>query len=256
MSKAHTMKEKPTTFQLAQLAAQAAPPNTRPKDAVRRARELWIEAETEVAECENRAEFLRGLFHARDGGDIPIFTDPPEEWRARLKEYPGDERDVERAMWEQTFPGEMVEKQLFRDRTLTRGLRHRLVLGLARQCIQFDMEGPLVPYKGRVGYLEDGGFIAPEAGFPIHPKNLERAKSNYRGEGEVLIPAMEVRFVKQVEALLSAPKLYAHLVRWAVEVRHKHLAESKTRVIPESLRRRWHERDRDESIQFKRKFRE
>lgn len=39
------MKEKPTTFQLAQLAAQAAAPNTRAKDAVRRAMELWDEAE-------------------------------------------------------------------------------------------------------------------------------------------------------------------------------------------------------------------
>ncbi len=43
--------------------------------------------------------------------------------------------------------------------------------------------------------------------------------------------------------MLSQPELYAYLVRWAVEVRQRHLAESKARVIPESLRRRRHERD-------------
>ena len=40
MNKGQMIKEEPTTFQLAQLAAQAAPPNTRPKDAVRRAMAL------------------------------------------------------------------------------------------------------------------------------------------------------------------------------------------------------------------------
>jgi hypothetical protein len=44
---------------------------------------------------------------------------------------------------------------------------------------------------------------------------------------------MEKPTTFQVEGLLSQPKLYAHLVRWAVEVRQKQLAESKARVIPE-----------------------
>src|SRR5215471_15724195 len=180
------MKEKPTTFQLAQLAAQAAPPNTRAKDAVRRALELWCEAETGIAEHENRREFLHGLFRARNGGEIPIFADSPADWRARLKAYPGDERDVERAMWDQIFPAEAVAKQLFRDRTLSKELRRKLLVGLVRQCIRFDMEGPLVPYKGRLEYLDGGEFIEPEVGFPIHPKNLERARSNYRGVGQMM----------------------------------------------------------------------
>lgn len=250
------MKEKPTTFQLAQLAAQAAPPNARAKDAVRRALELWSEAETGLAEYENRREFLHGLFHARDGGEIPIFADAPENWRARLKAYPGDERDVESAMWDQTFPAVTVAKQLFRDRTFSRESRRKFLIGLGRLCIRFDMDGPLVPYKGRLEYLEGGEFIAPEPGFPIHPKNLERAKSNYRGVGGMMIPAREVRFVKEVEAMLSQPTLCAHLVRWAVEIRLKQLAESKARIIPESLRRQRHERDRGESIQFRRAFRQ
>ena len=72
------MNQKPTTFELAQLAAQAAPPNARQKDAVRRALELWQEAEVGIAECENRAEYLRGLFQSVDGKNIPIFTDPPK----------------------------------------------------------------------------------------------------------------------------------------------------------------------------------
>jgi hypothetical protein len=72
--------------------------------------------------------------------------------------------------------------------------------------------------------LEGGEFIAPKAGFPIHPKSLERARANYRGVGEMMMPAREVRFVKEVEAMLSQSTLCAHLVRWAVEVRQKHLA--------------------------------
>ena len=84
------MEEKPTTFGLAQLAAQAAAPNARPKDAVHRAMALWSEAEQEIAEHENRAEYLRSLFRTKDGKEIPIFTDTPEDWRARLAGYPGD----------------------------------------------------------------------------------------------------------------------------------------------------------------------
>lgn len=250
------MKEKPTTFQLAHLAAQAAPPNTRAKDAVKRALELWSEAESGLAEYENRRAFLHGLFHAPRREEIPIFADSPEDWRERLKAYPGDERDVERALWDTMFPAEVVAKELFRDRTLSKETRRKLLVGLGRQCIRFDMEGPLVAYKGRLEYLGGGEFIAPEAGFPIHPKNLELARSNYRGVGEMMIPAREVWFLKEVEAMLSQPNLCARLVRWAVEVRQKHLAESKARLIPESLRRRRHGRDRDESIQFRRTFRQ
>jgi hypothetical protein len=249
------MKEKPTTFQLAQLAAQAAP-NTRAKDAVRRALELWSEAETGIAEYENRRGFLHGLFHAPGGGEIPIFADSPEDWQARLKAYPGDERDVQRALWDQAFPAEAVAKQLFRDRTLSKEARRKLLVGLARACIRFDMEGPLVAHRGRLNYLEGGEFIAPEPGFPIHPKNLERAKAKGHLWGPRWIPGKEVWFVKEVEGLLSQPKLYAHLVRWAVEVRQRQLAESKARVIPESLRQRREESGRDESIQFKRTFRQ
>jgi hypothetical protein len=135
------MKQKPTTFELAQLAAQAAPPNARPKDAVRRAMELWQEAEVEIAECENRAG-IRSLFQSANGRDIPIFTDSPKDWVERLKAYPGDQRDVERALWDKTFPAETVERRLFKDKTLTKTQRHRFLLGLARACIRFNLEGP------------------------------------------------------------------------------------------------------------------
>jgi hypothetical protein len=116
---------------------------------------------------------------ARDGGDIPIFADSPENWRARLKSYPGDERDVERAMWNQTFPTEVVAKKLFRDRTLSKELRSKLLVGLGRQCIRFNMLGPIVAYKGRPDYLE-GRFVEPEAEVRVHLTNLERAESSYR----------------------------------------------------------------------------
>jgi hypothetical protein len=53
------MNEKPSIFQLAQLAAQTGPAPMRPKDAVKRAWALWSEAETEIAEHEKRAEYLR-----------------------------------------------------------------------------------------------------------------------------------------------------------------------------------------------------
>lgn len=250
------MKEKPTTFQLAQLAAQASPPHTRARDAVRRALELWSEAEVSISEFENRAQFLRGLFHAHNGKNIPIFTDSPRDWLARLKSYPGDERDVNKAMWDQTFPTEFVEKQLFKDKTLSKDSRRRLFVGLGRASIRFDMEGPLVANAGRLNYLGDSEFVAPQSGFPIHPKNLELAEKNYRGVGEMLVPAKEMRFVKEVEAMLSQPQLNAHLARWAVEVRQKQLAESKSRIIPGSLRSRHHERDRDENIQYRRKIRQ
>lgn len=250
------MKEKPTAFQLAQLAAQASAHITRPKDAVRRAWDLWREAEAEIEEHDRRVEFLRNLFWTPNGRDIPIFSDSPEDWQARQKAYPGDERDVDQAMWNQMFPSELVEKQLFRDRTLSKHLRRKLFLGLVRLSIRFDMAGPVIPHAGRLDYLEGGEFIAPEHGFPIHPKNLERAKKNHQGIGEMLIPAREVRFVKQTEAMLSEPKLNAHLVRWAVEVRQKQLDEARTRDVPESIRTRRDESGGEENIQFKRKYRQ
>jgi hypothetical protein len=250
------MREKPTTFQLAQLAAQAGPPNTKAKDAIKRAMELWGEAETTIAEFENRTEYLRRLFKTPDGKDIPIFTDSPEHWCARLNAYPGDEREVDRTMWDHTLPAELVGKQLFRDRTLTKELRRKLLVGLARASVRLDMEGPPVPYKRRLSYLEGEDFIAPEEGFPIHPKNLERARNNYGGVGKMLIPGCEVKFVKETEALLSRPNLYAHLVRWVVEVRQKQIQESKSRVIPESLRQQDDKGDREDSIQFKKPYRQ
>ena len=58
------------------------------------------------------------------------------------------------------------------------------------------------------------------------------------------------------EEMLSQPTWYAHLVRWAVEVRQKQLAESRARVIPESLKNRDDEGGQEENIQFKRTFRQ
>lgn len=55
--------------------------------------------------------------------------------------------------------------------------------------------------------------------------------------------------------MLSAPKLNAFLVRWAVEVRQKQLAQAKSRVVPQSVRDPQRERDADENIQFKRPHR-
>ncbi len=250
------MKKKPTVFQLAQLAAQASPHTTRPKDAVKRATELWGEAETGIAEYQNRRAYLHGLFHAPGGGEIPIFADSPADWRARLKSYPGDQRDVERVMWDHTFPAERVAKQLFRDRTFSKENRRKFLIGLARASIRLELEGPVVPYQGRLDYLRGGGFVAPEEGFPIHPKNLKRARDHHRGDGEMLIPGAEVRFVKEVEGLLSQPSLYAYLVRWAVEVRKEQLKESKSRVIPESLKNQDDKAHGEDSIQFKKTFRQ
>src|SRR5688572_6311017 len=114
------MKEKPTTFELAQLAAQAAPPNARPKDAVGRAMALWREAETELAEHENRAEYLRCLFGDGDSKESPLLTDTQEEWAARIKGYPGEESEVIKALWDKQYATEQVAKWLFKDKTLTR----------------------------------------------------------------------------------------------------------------------------------------
>jgi hypothetical protein len=231
------MKQKPTIFELAQLAAQAAPPNARPKDAVRRAMEFWKEAEVEIAESENRAEYIRSLFQSATGRDIPIFTDSPKDWAERLKAYPGDQSDVERALWNKTFPAETVARRLFKDKSLSTTQRHRFLLGLARACIRFNLEGPLVASRGRLEYL-GGGLIPDQEGFPIHPHNLEIAENSQCQGGKRQIPGREVNFVKEVEALLSQPSLYAYLVRWAVEVRQRALQEAKKRVLPASLRAR------------------
>jgi hypothetical protein len=48
----------------------------------------------------------------------------------------------------------------------------------------------------------------------------------------------------------------ASLAQAGAGIRRKQSGESEARVIPESLRRRRHERDRDESMQFKRAFRQ
>jgi hypothetical protein len=66
--------------------------------------------------------------------------------------------------------------------------RRKLLVGVARAAIRLDTEGPLVPHKGRLSYFGGGDFVGPEDGFPIHPKNLERAQNIYRGGGEMPIP--------------------------------------------------------------------
>lgn len=252
------MKEKPTTFELAQLAAQVSTPLADSKGAIRKALELWREAEAEIHEREDRTEYLHNLFRTPNGKDIPIFSDIPEIWLNRLKAYPGDQREVERAMWDQKFPVEEVQKQLYRDKSLSRGTRQQLFLGLVKAAIHYNMEGPLVSGRGRLEYLGtvDGEFIKPREGFPIHPKNLECAEEHYRkvwrGVGKMLIPAKEVRFVDEITALLSAPALNAFLVRWLVEVRQRQLEVAKSRVIPASLKEDHDERDTDENIQVKR----
>lgn len=176
------MKQTPTTFELAQLAAQAASHVALPKDAVKRAWALWHEAEEELGEHDNRVEFLRGLFATPNGKNIPIFTDTAEEWRARLQAYPGDTRDVERAMWDREFSTEEVQKQLYRDKSVPRGTRQKLFLGLVRAAINYGMEGPLVNRRGRLEYIGtvNGEFIKAIDGFPIHPKNKECAENWYR----------------------------------------------------------------------------
>jgi hypothetical protein len=134
-----------------------------------------------------------------------------------------------------------------------------LFLALAKASIHHDMEGPAVAYAGRLKYLGTvgGEFGDPQEGYPIHPKNQEYALEHHRkicrGYGKMLIPMIEVRYVDKVRELLSQPKLTAQLVRWAVEVRQKQLAISKTRVIPPGVQRKFEDDEHDEGIQVKRK---
>ena len=252
------MKGKPSTFKLAHLASLIPLP-IRPKDAVKRAWEIWKESQSEIDNHEKRAEFLRSLFWTPNGKNIPIFTDSPEDWAARIKAYPGHQRDVERAMWEERFENKEVQKQLFKDKTLSNDLRRKLFLGLARASIIHDVEGPPVAYAGKLEYLgsEFCEYTELREGFPIHPKNMELAEKNYRvrnkGYGKIEIPLKEVLFMEKAVALLSAPKLYGYVVRWAVEVRQKQLAISKTRVIPPGVQKKFEDDEHDEGIQVKRK---
>ena len=219
---------------MAHLAA-LAPPLSRPKHAVKRAWEIWKEAELEIIEHDNRVAYLRSLFWSPNRKYIPIFTDTPEEWQARFKDYPGEESDVERAMWNKEFAVEEVKKQFYRDNNINRDTQQKLFLGLAKAAIHYDMAGPLVSGQRRLEYLQsvDGCFIDPPEGFPIHPKNRELAKNHFnticRGHGKILTPKKEVDFVNTIQALLSKPKLNANLVRWAVEVRQKQVSENKSR---------------------------
>ena len=252
------MKGKPSVFKLAHLAASVPLP-TRPKEAVKRALEIWKESQSEIDDHANRAEFLRSLFWAPNKKNIPIFNDSPEDWAARIKAYPGDQRDVSRALWDHEFSNEDVQKQLYKDKALSRETRNKLFLALAKASIHHDMEGPAVAYAGRLKYLGTVGveFGDPQEGYPIHPKNQEYALEHHRkicrGYGKMLIPMIEVRYVDKVKELLSQPKLTAQLVRWAVEVRQKQLAISKTRVIPPGVRRKFADDEHDEGIQVKRK---
>jgi hypothetical protein len=252
------MKHKPSVFKLAHLAASVPFP-TRAKDAVKRAWEILKESQAEIDDHESRAEFLRNLFWTPSGKKVPVFTDRPKAWEARIKAYPGDQRDVSKAMWEDRFPNEEVQKQLFKDKNFSRDNRQQLFVGLARASIYYDMEGPVVACAGKLKYLGSVGgvFGEPQEGYPIHPKNQEYAEEHHRkicrGYGKMLIPMKEVWYVEKVKAMLSEPKLNAHLVRWAVEVRQKQLAISKTRVIPPGVRRKFEDDDHDDSVQVKRK---
>ncbi|MEI7808614.1 MAG: hypothetical protein WCJ07_09045, partial [Verrucomicrobiota bacterium] len=174
----------------------------------------------------------------------------------------GEERDVERAMWNQEFPAERVEKKLYPDNNIDPGTKHILTLALAKVCINHDMEGPLVSGQGRLEYFQsvDGCFIDAPEGFPIHPKNRELAGNHFkticRGHGKNLTPKKEVDFVNTIQALLSKPKLNANLVRWAVEVRQKQVSLTKPRNIPESTKTAGKKSDRDDSIQVKKPYRQ
>lgn len=218
--------------------------------------ELWQAAEMELAEHEKRAEYLRCLLGEGDGQDGPLFNDTPEEWEARIRGYPGDEADVMNALWRKQYPTDQVAKWLFKDRTHTQQARRKLLLGLIRVSIVHNMPGPRIANTKTINYLDGSEFLTPQPGFPIHRKNVERAKERSEGREGKGIPANEVYFVKQVEGVLSQPALNAYQVRWAVEVRQMQLAAAKSRVMPQSQKRQGEQRDKDDSIQVKRPYRE
>jgi hypothetical protein len=124
-------------------------------------------------------------------------------------------------------------------------------------CGRPDPRSRLFPIENRTFPHQSAKvrLIPDQEGFPIHPQNLEITENSPRERGTRQIPAVEVEFVRQVEALLSNSTLYAHLVRWAVEVRQRGLREAKKRVIP-SLRGRREDDGEDFSIQLKPKFRQ
>ena len=253
------MKEKPTTYQLAQLASMAAPP-IKVKDAVKRAWEIWREAEIEIAEHDERIDFLHRLFWTPNGQNVPIFTDSPKDWQARIQSYTGDQCDVERAMWNQEFPAERVEKKLYSDNNIKVENKHSFTLALAKVCIINDLEGPLVSGQGHLDYIAsvNGHFIDSIPGFPIHPIYLKNAENYFetvsKSRGNKLMSKKEWDFVNIIQNLLSQPKLNAHLVRWAVEVRQKQISLSEPNKV--KLNDFSKKSNQSDSIQVKKPYRQ
>lgn len=123
----------PTPFELAQLAAMLNPSArnyTDQSSAVEAAYNLWASAvdkidylsrtESEKRNCERQLkELIEG-----------IFTIPPDEWKARIKAYPGRESEIANALWKFKLSHEDLQKQLFRDSSLSKATRTKFFFAL------------------------------------------------------------------------------------------------------------------------------
>jgi hypothetical protein len=231
--------EKPTTLELAQLAAQLRPEKGCERESVKQAITLWTEAERELEQVQQRAEYLRDLVAV-------IYTAAPDEWQARIKGYPGEAADIDKELLKRV-PASKVHQTLFRDKRDSKQTRKTLFVGLMTYAQKHGMTPPPRISRstdGRVKMNLESG--SPNFGGYQMPKIWEVVHKDYRW------PTEENQLGGMRQAL-GADELSLHGVRWAVEVRQRQIAANKTRVIPASLTEK-PQQDMD-SIQYKPKRR-
>lgn len=227
--------EKPTTLELAQLAAQLHPQTGAERESIKQAMTLWAEAERELDQVQHRADYLRDLVTV-------IYTATPEEWQQRLDAFPGDRSDIDRELLRRV-PAEKVHQTLFRNKKDSKQARKTLFVGLIKFAQSHEMEPP--PSVHTVGKPVEANESSPYY-------NSRRLKTWDVVAKEKVWPKVQIQ-IDWMRQRLGANELTLHVVRWAVEVRQRQIAENKTRTVPQSLKTK-PARDGD-STQFKPKHR-
>jgi hypothetical protein len=230
------MSTKITPYEVAELALRMNPELGKPQcdnHAIHRALAVLIRAEQAL---EQREESLKQLKELRVG----VLTIDPVEWDERVKAFSGDPADLQRLLSE-AVKTERVQNALFKDKSLSRTTRRTYFLGL----VTFARAHGLRPPPTR-NWTE---FPSPK----VHPESAGEEWSKRMNEAEV---ERVNEAIRTMQSDLDQAELPVSVVRWAVEVRKRHLAEQKSRTIPQSKKQRREKSEFEgDSIQFKAKHR-
>jgi hypothetical protein len=227
------MKTEITAFEVAQLAVRLGSEtiwkeHVDPNPAIHRAMVILRAAEHALEEEQVHKQQLTEL---RAG----VLFMSKDEWDRRIAEFTGDKHALDH-MLAGSIRSELVYKALYKDKKLTSRERKNRFLTLLYFAKDNEMRPPPACNTPEFPVARP----IPE-GLPENTRlKLEAAREGYN------------EIMEGLKSSLAAEQLRINTIRWAVEVRERQLAESKSRIIPESLKQK-RQQDGD-SIQFKRKY--